>query len=103
MSVNHRRMKRMSRSSTSAMTSSWVSGWAVVAMAPRTLLARRPLPGQPGRPFCLEDPLHPGRDAPLAEPAIGPELQLAQRGLELPAHLRERELDPQRRTGDDRA
>ena len=41
MSVNHRRMNRMSRSSTSAITSSGVSGEAVVAMTRRTLLAGR--------------------------------------------------------------
>src|SRR5437763_2156863 len=91
MSVNHRRMKRMSRSETSEMTSSAVSWRDVMAIRRGTLLAG----SAPGRSASGADGL-----AMPAEPAVGPRLDLDERRLELGTHLRERVLDPQRRPRD---
>src|ERR1700759_4394131 len=92
MSVNQRRMKRMSRSETSEMTSSAVR-WRDVAVIERgTLLAASREGGKSGA-----DGL-----AASAEPAVGPRLELDERGLELGAHLRQRVLDPQGRSGNHR-
>src|SRR6476646_6747709 len=86
MSVNQRRMKRMSRSETSEMTSSAVRWRDVAVIGRRTLLAAAREGGK--RPWrsgadCLAMP---------AEPAVGPRLQLDERRLELGAHLRQRVL-----------
>src|SRR5690348_14452107 len=101
MSVNHRRMKRMSRSWTSEITSSAVSWRDVAVIRRRTLLAASREDGNArtaSRPRSGADGL-----AMPAEPALGPSLQLDERRLELGAHLRQRVLDPQRRTRDHRA
>src|SRR3954454_21261642 len=88
MSVNHRRMKRMSRSSTIALTSAAVLGWSGMA---RTLTAAAPTGG-------------PGLLASwAAEPLASPLLQGADGGLERAALLGEAVLHAHGRAVEDAA
>src|SRR5215207_10952478 len=71
MSVNQRRTKRMSRSSTKALTSSAVCGWSAMGGLLWGLTERRRL-----------------------QPGVGPELERAHRRFERLALLGQRVLDP---------
>src|SRR3954454_5793340 len=86
MSVNQRRMKRMLRSWTSALTSSRV--WGRSGMGRET--------SRPGRGVV-------GPTAKLGEPAFGPALELVHRRGELAPHLGELVLDADRAPGADGA
>src|SRR5689334_20095041 len=94
MSVNHRRMKRMSRSETSEITSSAVSWRDVIVIRRRTLLAKSAAGWFVRRPSRQWSGAH--RHASPAEPPVRPRLELDERRLELGAHPRQRVLDPQR-------
>src|SRR4051812_37236549 len=86
MSVNQSRMKRMSRSATIALTSSGVFG--------RSSLMAGSLVEASGGRFVA---------GLLRQPAPRPALELVHRGRQLPAHLGELVLDPDRSAGANRA
>src|SRR5919106_2791274 len=87
MSVNQRRMKRMPRSWTSALTSSWVCGRSSFGTGRETSqhACGARWTGGPGS----------------VQPAVGPALELAERRIELAAPLGQLVLDPHRRGGRD--
>src|SRR5581483_5263001 len=99
MSVNQRRMKRMFRSATIAVTSSVVS-LVMRAFAPRLAVAGGEVNARAG--LDLGHPL-PGRvrspvAGPAPKPSVGPLLKLSKCRLQLQAHARELIFDPQRRS-----
>src|SRR5919197_3162306 len=80
MSVNQRRMKRMPRASTAALTSSGVLGVSAMEADPTLRRGDLSWTGGPGS----------------AEPLVGPRLELFHRGRKRPAHRRQLVLDPDR-------
>src|SRR5215216_6378573 len=102
MSVNHRRMKRIPRSETSALTSSAVCGRSPGGdIGGRLANCRRGRGGPPVQPESdprsapplVRDPPRGSGDSGSVHPAVGPVLELGQRRSELAAAVGQRVLD----------
>src|SRR5438105_14476872 len=81
MSVNHSRMKRMSRSSTSDITSSALRGVAVLVIAWRTLLARYSASAYPRRGASALRTAGPGGHTRRLQLLAGGRLDVHHRGF----------------------